>query len=146
MFGGGNPFAQHRQQPQQQPRPMPAQQRPYQPQRPMMPQRPSFAAKKAIPTDSEKQMFSKMLEDLIGTRGAYILDNKLSILGKVPVTELGTTVKSLSSGIYAIVLDGNVDKELALTADKTNVKFIVCMGSEAKPEEVNVSILTSSDL
>jgi len=130
---------------QQRPMPQRPEQRAYQP-RPMMPQRPSFSAKKAVPSDSEKQQFSKMLEDLIGTRGAYILNQKLSILGKVPVTELSTTVKSLSSGIYAIVLDGKIDKELALTADKTNVKFIVSMGSDVKNEEVSVSILTSSDL
>ena len=134
------------QQQQQMQRPMQNQQRPpYPQQRPMM-ARPSFAPKKAVPTDVEKQSFSKMLEDLIGTRGAYILDQKLSILGKVPVTELGTTVKSLSTGIYAIVLDGNIEKELALTAEKSNVKFIVGMGTNIKPEEINVAILTSSDL
>jgi DNA primase len=135
------------QQPQQQmQRPMQNQQRPpYQQQRPMM-QRPSFAPKKAVPTDVEKQSFSKMLEDLIGTRGAYILDQKLSILGKVPVTELTTTVKSLSSGIYAIVLDGNVDRELATTAEKASVKFVVGMNTEVKADEIGISILTSSDL
>jgi hypothetical protein len=111
-----------------------------------MAQRPVSSIKKSIPTDTEKQNFSKMLEDLIGTRGAYILDQKLSILGKVPVTELATTVKSLSSGIYAIVMDGSVEKELAITAEKTNVKFIVAMTSDIKPEEIGLTILTSSDL
>jgi DNA primase len=138
----------NRPQQQYQQRPMQSQQRQAYPQqaRPMVP-RPAFAAaKKSTPTDVEKQTFSKMLEDLIGTRGAYILDQKLSILGKVPVTELGTTVKSLSTGIYAIVLDGNVEKELALIAEKSNVKFIVGMGTNIKPEEINVAILTSSDL
>jgi len=107
--------------------------------------RPSFT-KKAVPTDEEKQAFSKMLEDLVGTRGAYILDNKLSILGKVPITELGTTVKSLSSGIYAIIFDGVVDKALADVAEKAHVKFMVAMDNKVKPEETNISILTSNDL
>jgi len=87
-----------------------------------------------------------MLEDLIGTRGAYILDNSLNILGKVPITELGTTVKSLSSGIYAIILDGKADKDLAITAERASVKFIVAMDSTVKPEETRVSIITSNDL
>ena len=32
--------------------------------------------------------FKRMLEELIGTRGAYLLDKKLNILGKVPVKEI----------------------------------------------------------
>lgn len=110
------------------------------------PQRSAFAAKKAIPTDTEKQTFGKMVEDLIGTRGAYILDKKLNILGKVPLTELGTTVKSLNSGIYAIVFDGIVDRELTSCAERASVKFIVSMNSKVKPEETSVAILTSNDL
>ena len=101
-------------------------------------------SRKATPTSEEKESFSKMLEDLIGTRGAYILDNKLSILGKVPITELATTVKSLSSGIYAIIFDGVVDKEIAETAEKARVKFVVAMDSKVK--DSNVAILTSNDL
>ena len=135
------PFFSNRQ--QQQPVRNVPQQKPYQ-QR--APPRVSFASKKAVPTDVEKQTFSKMLEDLIGTRGAYILDQKLNILGKVPITELGTTVKSLSSGIYAIIFDGVADKELAGVAEKATVKFIVAMDSKVKPEETSVAILTSNDL
>jgi DNA primase len=106
----------------------------------------TFVARKSVPTNEEKQTFSKMLEDLIGTRGAYILDNKLSILGKVPITELATTVKSLSSGIYAIIFDGIADKDLADTAGKARVKFVVAMDSKVKPEDTSATILTSNDL
>lgn len=106
----------------------------------------SFSAKKAVPTDAEKKAFSKMLEDLIGTRGAYILNQKLEILGKVPIMELGSTVKSLSSGIYAILFDGVVDKNLASTAEQAGVKFVVAMDSKVKPEETNITVLTSNDL
>ncbi|TKJ17270.1 hypothetical protein CEE44_01920 [Candidatus Woesearchaeota archaeon B3_Woes] len=106
----------------------------------------NFGVKKAVPTDSEKKTFSKMLEDLIGTRGAYILDQKLEILGKVPIMELGSTVKSLSSGIYAILFDGVVDKNLATTAETAGVKFVVAMDSKVKPEETNIAVLIIKDL
>ena len=106
----------------------------------------TFSVKKAVPTDAEKKAFSKMLEDLIGTRGAYILNQKLEILGKVPIMELGSTVKSLSSGIYAILFDGVVDKNLASTAEQAGVKFVVAMDSKVKPEETNITVLTSNDL
>ena len=116
----------------------------YQQRAPMA--RPSFAPRKAVPTDSEKASFSKMLEDLVGTHGAYILDQNLNILGKVPITELSITAKSLGSGIYAIILDGAIEKELVLTAEHINVKFVVGMESKVRPEETRISIITSSDL
>jgi len=106
----------------------------------------SFAPRKLVPSETEKKTFSKMLEDLIGTRGAYILDPKLNILGKVPLTELGSTVKSLNSGIHSIILDGSVDKDLSDIAEKAKVKFVVGMDSKVKPEEAKVTILTSNDL
>ncbi|MBU3942196.1 MAG: DNA primase [Nanoarchaeota archaeon] len=94
----------------------------------------------------EKKAFKDMLEDLIGTRGAYVLDTKLNILGKVPITELQTTIKSLKSGVHAIVFDGSIDRDLARTAERTAVKYIVAMDSKIKPDDTRITILTSSDL
>lgn len=103
----------------------------------------STSAKKA--TQAEKAKFAKMLEDLIGTRGGYILDEKLNILGKVPVSELTSTIKSLGSGMYAVVFDGEVDKELVKTAEKSNISFLVGMDSKTKSSG-KVTIHTSEEL
>ncbi len=94
----------------------------------------------------EKKAFKDMLEDLIGTRGAYVLDPKLNILGKVPITELQTTIKSLNSGVHAIVFDGSIDRDLVRTAERTAVKYIVAMDSKIKPGDTRITILTSNDL
>ena len=94
----------------------------------------------------EKKSFSKMLEDLIGTRGAYILDSKLSILGKVPISELASTVRSLHTQIHAIVLDGVVDKTLVSGIEKSNINFIVAMDSKLRGSETRAKILTANDL
>jgi len=93
----------------------------------------------------EKKQFSKMLEDLIGTRGAYVLDTKLNILGKVPLSELVSTIKSLGSGVYAVVFDGIVENELVVTAEKTGVKYLVAMSSKARPNQ-KVDVITSDKL
>ncbi|MFA6073309.1 MAG: DNA primase DnaG [Candidatus Woesearchaeota archaeon] len=97
--------------------------------------------KKATPQEMEK--FEEMLEDMIGTRGAYILDEKLSILGKVPVSELQSTIKSLASGIYAVVFDGGIDKDLLFAAEKANINFLIGMSSTVTSN--SVSIVTASD-
>lgn len=105
-----------------------------------------FAQKKPVLTDNEKKSFSAMLEDLIGTRGAYILDSSLKMLGKVPVTELATTLRSLGSGVYAAVLDGILDKDLMQVAERTNLTYIVAMDTKVKLSGSKLSVLTMNDL
>lgn len=118
--------------------------RPPMQQRPMQqPQAPAGKPKEATP--HEKEVFEEMLEDLIGTRGAYLLDEKLNILGKVPLSELQGTIKSLRSGIYTIVLDGVIDKDLLMVAERANVSFLVAMDTKIKSQG-RVNVLISDDL
>ena len=101
-------------------------------------------AEKKDATEKEKESFGKMLEDLIGTRGAYILDEKLNILGKVPVSELQSTVKSLSSGIYAVIFDGNIEKDTISVCERADVKFLIGMDAKAKTSG-SVTVFTAED-
>ena len=96
-------------------------------------------------SEDEKQSFSEMLEDLIGTRGAYVLDGKLNILGKVPISELQTTLKSLNTGVHAVLFDGVIDKELLLTAEKANVNFLIGMDNKVKNRSSKVVQMTVDD-
>jgi len=118
---------------QQQPRPM------------QQPQAPAPVGKPKEPTPHEKEVFEEMLEDLIGTRGAYLLDEKLNILGKVPLSELQGTIKSLHSGIYGVVLDGIIDKDLLMIMERANVSFLVAMDTKIKSQG-RVNVLISDDL
>jgi DNA primase len=116
-------------------------------QRPMQQRTaPPVRFKKNVLSDEEKIEFSRMLEDLIGTRGAYILDEKLNILGKVPVTELPSTIKSLTTGIYAVVFDGIIDKALVSVAERSTIKYIVAMDSKVDSSETRINMITSKDL
>ena len=97
--------------------------------------------------EGEREKFKGMLENLIGTRGAYILDEKLGILGKVPLSELDTTLKNMTgTNVYAIVFDGYVDKNLVGSAEKIKVKILVGMNSKVKNSDQKIRILTNSDL
>lgn len=106
---------------------------PYQPQRTKL-------------TKEENENYKEMLENLIGTRAAYILDDNLNILGKVPTSELQTTLANLRTGVHAIVFDGVVDKNITLTAERSNVKHVVAMGSRVNPRETKAEVLTLKDL
>jgi DNA primase len=95
-------------------------------------------------SSKEKEKFASMVEDLVGSRGANILDEKLNILGKVPVTELQSTIKSLGSGMYAVVFDGFTDKDLVNVAERAGISYLVCMESKVK-ESTKVKVYTAKD-
>lgn len=94
---------------------------------------------------NEKKIFKETLEELFGTRGACIFDQNLTILGKVPLSELASTVKSLNGGIYAIALDGAVDIDLVRLAEKLGITHIVGTVSKVK-ETQRVNVLTEESL
>ena len=89
-----------------------------------------------------KERFKEMLEELVGTRGAYILDKTCTILGKVPTSELEATLKGMKD-VFAVVLDGAITKEVAKAAELSNVKFLVAATSKVKPTETKTNILTA---
>jgi len=93
---------------------------------------------------TQKTAFKQMLEDLVGTRGAYILDEKLNILGKVPTIELASTLKSLKS-VFAVVFDGTVTNDIVNIAEKTNIQYVIAMNSKIQ-SNAKVGILTGSNL
>jgi DNA primase len=104
------------------------------------PQRPMQT--KASPTENKK--FKELLDDLVGTRAAYFLDNGLNILGKVPVTELESTIKNINA--YALVFDGIIDRNITSSAERSSIQYIVGMTSRINPRETRINILTQRDL
>ncbi len=113
--------------------------------RPVHTRAPSAAAVSINPAEKEK--FKRMLENLIGTKGAYILDNKLNVLGKVPFTELATTLKSLNTGVYAVVFDGSADRQIVDVASRANVKHVVAMHSAISNADARgINIVTVNNL
>ena len=104
------------------------------------------AVKSNALTAEHKAKFKQLLEDLIGTRGAYILDTNLAVLGKVPLTELVSTVRSLKTGMYALIFDGTITKDLVMLAEKSGISCLVSMDTAVKQSETKVHILTTAEL
>ena len=93
----------------------------------------------------QKQTFKKMLDDLIGTRGAYVLDANLEVLGKVPTIELPMTLKSLKN-VFAVVFDGVITRDLSMIAEKTGIKYLIAMDSRVREAESKVSCIVNAEL
>lgn len=123
-------------------RPLPSR-RPEQKFQPRPQPKPVFKEKKL--SADEKKIFKETLEDLFGTRGACIFDQKLNVLGKVPLSELPSTIKSLNGGVYALALDGTIDIDLVRTAEKLGVTHLIGTGSKVK-ETSRINIVTDDQL
>jgi DNA primase len=89
--------------------------------------------------------FKSMLEDLVGTRGAYLLDKDLNILGKVPTAELANTLGAMDEA-FAVIFDGLHTKEITASAEKGGTQYLVGMKARVKPISSKVKILTQADL
>ncbi|MBI2040918.1 MAG: DNA primase [DPANN group archaeon] len=85
-----------------------------------------------------------MADELVGTRGAFVLDNGLNIMGRVPVKELEDTLQNISEGVFAVVMDGPAEQRLVKVAEDKDIKYIVASSSVAKSRKTK--ILTASDI
>jgi DNA primase len=83
-----------------------------------------------------------MADELLGTRGAFILDDQLNILGRVPVKELESTLQEIDN-TYAIIMDGEVTQSLARLADNKGVRYIVAQSVSSRP--LRAKIISARD-
>lgn len=91
-----------------------------------------------------KEKLKARLDELVGTKGSFLLDKDLNTLGKVPVSELISTIKSLRTGINTVILDGTINRELVYVAERTKIKYLV--GNDSEVNRARVIILTAKDL
>lgn len=94
-------------------------------------------------SESDKEKFKLILEELIGSKAAVILNNKKEILGKIPIKELSNSLRGLKD-IYAIILDGTIDRDVAYSAERSRIKYLV--GTQTDVTRSRVNILLSEDL
>jgi len=97
-------------------------------------------------TETKKLEYKKMLEDLIGTRGAYLVGKNENVLGKIPSSELQSTLKDLGNEVEAVIVDGEITKSMVSIAEKEGVGTLVGMSSKVNPVDTQVNLVTSEQL
>ncbi|MEM5797883.1 MAG: DNA primase DnaG [Candidatus Aenigmatarchaeota archaeon] len=98
-------------------------------------------AQKAYIKDAE--FYKKILEELVGTRAACIYDEKLRLLGRVPIKELEGNLKTIEKP-YLVIMDGKIDFRTALAARRAGVKIIV--GTDKEQIGLPIKIITKQEL
>jgi DNA primase len=89
------------------------------------------------------KQFKKMLDELTGTRGAYLLDSNMNILGKVPIPELGNTLRNLPD-VETVVMDGQINPDIIKTIEHSSIATIV--GESSIAQSRRARIITAKDL
>ncbi len=91
-----------------------------------------------------QELFRNMLEELVGSRAAIILDEGFNILGRVPVAELSSTLRNTERP-FAVILDGRIDYTLNNIAESAGVRFLI--GMEKEPGiRTKMAVLSREDL
>ena len=70
----------------------------------------------------ETEKIRGIMDDLVGTKGAVLLDNNLEIIRKAPIGQL---YNLRMDGIYAIVIDGTATLPVVKTIEKTGCKHLI---------------------
>ncbi len=91
----------------------------------------------------EKELFRKTLKELVGTRAACIFNNKNELMGRVPVTELENTLRTLDSP-HAVIFDGRVSFRLNDVCKRKGVRFLV--GMEKDDFYSPIAVLSRTDI
>ncbi|MFH0829799.1 MAG: DNA primase DnaG [Candidatus Aenigmatarchaeota archaeon] len=88
--------------------------------------------------------FREIMNELIGTRAAYLLDETGTVIGKLPVREMFGAIRELNA--TAVLFDGEIDNKLVSLASSRGVKFLVGTRNTARRIPEGVTAITTKDL
>ncbi len=91
------------------------------------------------------KLVKSLLEDLVGTKAAYLLDSNLQILSKVPLSELGDVINNFSN-VYMLIFDGKVNQYITDLALQRKIYYIVGMDMKEPVKTGSVKVLTMENL
>lgn len=97
------------------------------------------------PEEEEARQFKEIMEDLVGTRALYVLNNELETLGRVPINEAFSNLGEMSK-VYAILFDGYIDNKFISLAEEKGAEYLIGMSKEENLRESKVRYLTQKEL
>ncbi|MEM7826822.1 MAG: DNA primase DnaG [Candidatus Aenigmatarchaeota archaeon] len=72
------------------------------------------------------KFFKNVLDELVGTKAAYLIDRDLKIIAKVPINELHSAISDFGN-VHGIVFDGLVTQPIVDIAIAKKIKYVVGM-------------------
>ncbi len=93
--------------------------------------------------DEKKKFLQALLEDITGTRAAYLLDSAGQILSKVPISELAEMIGHYPA--HTIVMDGKINQSLVDLALQKKIACIVATDYRERVSPGSIKILVRND-
>ncbi|MCL4362241.1 MAG: DNA primase DnaG [Candidatus Micrarchaeaceae archaeon] len=90
-----------------------------------------------------KEKVTPLVNDIIGTRGAFLVNNKFEILGRIPYKGVEDAILNLEN-IYMLVLDGLVTDEIAKAAEESEITYVI--GSRVLASSSSVKLFSYDDI
>ncbi|MCL4376373.1 DNA primase DnaG [Candidatus Parvarchaeota archaeon] len=90
-----------------------------------------------------KEKVTPLVNDIIGTRGAFLVNDKFEILGRIPYKGVEDAILNLEN-IYMLVLDGLVTDEIAKAAEESEITYVI--GSRVLASSSSVKLLSYDDI
>ncbi len=102
------------------------------------------AQRQAVEIPSElKEKTSALINEIIGTRGAFLINEKFEIIGKIPYKEVEAAILNIEN-VFMLVLDGAITDEIVKSAEESEVKYVV--GSRVAGSSQSTMLLAYSDV
>lgn len=92
-----------------------------------------------------KNKIDEILEKMIGTRAAYIFDEKMKLQAKIPLNQFNEKNKRLEKA-KIVVLDGTINDDIVRIAEASDVEFLVGKKTQRSYKTKFLTIYTKSDL
>ncbi|KHO47515.1 MAG: hypothetical protein QT00_C0002G0167 [archaeon GW2011_AR5] len=89
--------------------------------------------------ENSSKFLTRLLEDLVGTRAAYLVDQDQQIMTKMPLSELSEMINDFA-GVYAIAIDGKISQPLVDLAKKRGVGIVAGMGFKERVDAGHVKV------
>jgi DNA primase len=92
-----------------------------------------------------KKKLSNVLDKMLGTRAAYIFDESMKLLDKIPLNQFDEKNKRLHEA-KIVALDGIIDSNIARVAESQKIKNLVAAKSDKTYKTKIVTIYTKKEL
>ena len=86
-----------------------------------------------------KEKSLPLINEIIGTRGAFLVNEKFEIMGKIPYKEVEASIMNIEN-IFMLVLDGVVTEEISRAAEEGGISYII--GSKVSASSPSVKLLS----
>ncbi len=101
--------------------------------------------KKEVLDIKTREKILDTLDRMVGTRAAYIFDEKMKMVGKIPLNQFKKTKKELKDA-QIVLIDGSIDDEIVEEAKEANISYLIADRADKNFRVKKPVIYTRSEL